>query len=130
MRYWYAVQREKNDAWDNGSHDKEEAIEMLKEQGCGLIAVIDEEDNFCTEEIPYEDVAERSYVIADSKQGDLFFDGIDTTDRESAIEIFRQTWNALSDHDKKLRDYYELLYAYGNGCSTDIETAELVDKIV
>lgn len=53
---WYAVQRESSDAWDNGSCDFEEAKRMLKEQGSGLIAVIDEEDSFCLEEIRFEDI--------------------------------------------------------------------------
>ena len=53
---WYAVQKTREDAWDYGSHDKDEAIKMLKEQGSGLIAVIDEEDSFCLEEILFEDL--------------------------------------------------------------------------
>ena len=53
---WYAVQETREDAWDYGSHDKEEAIEMLKKQGHGLIAVID--DDFCVEEIEYEEAIE------------------------------------------------------------------------
>ena len=53
---WYAVQKTREDAWDNGTHDLDEAKEMLKEQGYGLIAVIDEESNFCEEEIEYEDL--------------------------------------------------------------------------
>lgn len=52
---WFAVQRESSDAWDNGSYDFEEAKQMLKEQGSGLIAVIDEEDSFCLQEFRYED---------------------------------------------------------------------------
>ncbi len=53
---WYAVQKESSDAWDYGSHDKAEAIKMLREQGEGLIAVIDEENNFCLDEIRYGDI--------------------------------------------------------------------------
>lgn len=53
---WYAVQKESTDEWSYGSHDLEEAKAMLREQGEGLIAVIDEEDNFCIEEIYYDDV--------------------------------------------------------------------------
>lgn len=51
---WYAVQKTREDAWDYGSHDLEEAKQMLKEQGYGLIAVIDE-DSFCLQEFRYED---------------------------------------------------------------------------
>lgn len=56
MKLWYAVQETREDAWDYGSHDKEKAIEMLREQGHGLIAVIDEDTQFCTCEIEYEEV--------------------------------------------------------------------------
>ena len=73
----------------------------------------------------------KAYVIFDCKRGDLFFEGIDTTaDRETAIRIFHDTWNALSAHDKKQRDYFELCYAYADGRYDAIETAELVDKII
>ena len=56
MARWYAVQEERTDAWDYGTHDYDEAVKMLKEQGCGLIAVIDEETNFCEEEITFEEL--------------------------------------------------------------------------
>lgn len=53
---WFAVQETSEDAWDNGSYDLDEAKKMLQEQGNGLIAVIDEDDNFCVEEMQYEDL--------------------------------------------------------------------------
>lgn len=53
---WYAVQRTPEDAWDNGSYDLEEALEMLRNQGEGLIAVINDETKYCMEEIRYEDI--------------------------------------------------------------------------
>ena len=56
MKKWYAVQETRADLWDYGTFDKNRAIEMLREQGHGLIAVI--EDDFCVEEIPFEEVAE------------------------------------------------------------------------
>ena len=56
MKKWYAVQKDSTDTWDFGSHDYNEAAQMLKEQGYGLIAVIDEESNVCDEEIQYEDL--------------------------------------------------------------------------
>ena len=56
MALWYAVQKEKTDAWDNGSHNYGEAVDMLKAQGTGLIAVIDEDTKYCEEEIRYEDL--------------------------------------------------------------------------
>lgn len=53
---WYAVQKTREDPWDCGSHNLEEAKSMLREQGNGLIAVIDEDTNFCEDEILYEDI--------------------------------------------------------------------------
>lgn len=56
MTVWYAVQGNREDAWDNGSHDMQEAVQMLAEQGSGLIAVIDDDDNFCLDAIKYKDL--------------------------------------------------------------------------
>lgn len=55
---WYAVQEETTDAWDYGSYDLQKAVEMLKAQGRGLIAVIDEENGVCLREIAYNDAVE------------------------------------------------------------------------
>lgn len=57
MAKWYAVQENRMDAWDNGSDNYDTAVEMLMEQGCGLIAVINEDSGVCEEEIKYDDVA-------------------------------------------------------------------------
>jgi len=54
MSKWYAVQETSADGWDFGSEDFEKAKSMLKAQGCGLIAVID--NDFCEEEISFEDL--------------------------------------------------------------------------
>lgn len=54
VKPWYAVQKDSTDPWDYGSHNYDEAIEMLKQQGEGLIAVIN--DDFCEEEIKYDDL--------------------------------------------------------------------------
>lgn len=51
MARWYAVQKETTDAWDYGSHSYTEAVEMLKKQGAGLIAIIEEDTGTCVEEI-------------------------------------------------------------------------------
>lgn len=56
MTVWYAVQGNREDAWDSGSHDLHEAVQMLAEQGSGLIAVVDEDQNFCLDEIEYKDL--------------------------------------------------------------------------
>ena len=57
---WYAVQTDRTDDWGTGSYDYDEAVQMLKEQGYGLIAVIDEGNDpsgaLCVEEIEYEEV--------------------------------------------------------------------------
>lgn len=51
---WYAVQEDSEDAWDYGTHNLDEAKLMLEDQGCGLIAVI--ENDCCVKEIRYEDL--------------------------------------------------------------------------
>ena len=56
MKKWFAVQETREDAWDNGSHDYNEAVRMLKEQGHGLIAVIDEDTGVCLEEVEFDEV--------------------------------------------------------------------------
>ena len=55
---WYAVQETPDDDWDWGSEDFDKAKEMLREQGDGLIAVIDVTDNdpLCVEEITYDEI--------------------------------------------------------------------------
>lgn len=55
VNVWYAVQENSEDGWDYGSFNYDEAKLMLKDQGCGLIAVIENGD-FCKEEIRYEDL--------------------------------------------------------------------------
>lgn len=55
---WYAVQLDRTDDWGTGSYSFLEAYEMLKEQGSGLIAVIDEETSCCLCEISYNEVIE------------------------------------------------------------------------
>lgn len=54
---WFAVQETPEDGWDYGSCDFEEAVAMLKKQGHGLIAVIEESSNpVCIEEIRLENL--------------------------------------------------------------------------
>lgn len=59
MAKWYAVQENRMDAWDNGSDRYDTAVAMLKEQGHGLIAVINEDTGVCEEEIEYDDIFEK-----------------------------------------------------------------------
>jgi hypothetical protein len=53
---WFALQETAGDPWDNGTHDYEDAVRMLLEQGHGLIAVINEDTNYCVQEITYDEV--------------------------------------------------------------------------
>ena len=53
---WFAVQEDSTDAWDNGTYNYEKAVQMLLEQGHGLIAVINEDTNYCVQEITYDEV--------------------------------------------------------------------------
>lgn len=53
---WYAVQESRQDGWSNGSYSYDEAVAMLKSQGHGLIAVINESSGECEEEIEYEEL--------------------------------------------------------------------------
>ena len=53
---WFAVTSDNYDSWDNGSFDLNETMKMLREQGSGSIAVIDESDNFCLAEIHIENM--------------------------------------------------------------------------
>ena len=59
---WFAVQENANDEWGFGSKDFMKACEMLKEQGHGQIAVI-ENDNFCIQEITFETAEENNFYI-------------------------------------------------------------------
>ena len=54
MAKWYAVQENRTDAWDNGSYDFGTAAEMLRAQGHGLIAAINEDTGLCDEELEYD----------------------------------------------------------------------------
>lgn len=56
MSLWYAVQKESTDSWDAGSNNYGEAIEMLRKQGEGMIAVINEDTGVCVDEIMYQDI--------------------------------------------------------------------------
>lgn len=52
---WYAVQESSEDEWGYGSYNYDKAVQMLHEQGHGLIAVIENGEE-CVEEIKYEDL--------------------------------------------------------------------------
>lgn len=96
MGKWYAVQVDRTDAWDNGSHYYNEAVRMLEEQGHGLIAVIDEESGVCVEEIGYNDVVgEESmfeYTMRDCDTGAVVCTGITAENEEDAEKVFRNCY--------------------------------------
>lgn len=55
---WYAVQETPDDDWSYGSYDYGDAVRMLRNQGFGMIAVVESDcygDN-CTGEIPYTEI--------------------------------------------------------------------------
>ena len=64
-KLWYAVQHDSSDAWDTGSHNYDEAVTMLRNNGSGLIAVINEESSCCIEEIQYDDIITQYRVKAE-----------------------------------------------------------------
>ena len=109
---WYAVQETPDDDWDWGSYDYNEAVKMLKEQGHGLIAVIEESEyeNFCLEEIQYDEVLERREMELAGELDEMIalgwtlktfdedFDNCDsdtwtTDDKETCRRIFTELWN-------------------------------------
>lgn len=53
---WYAVMANKRDSWDIGTYNKAEAIQMLREQGKGIIQAVDWTDHICLYELKYEEV--------------------------------------------------------------------------
>lgn len=53
---WFAVQEDSADAWDNGTYNYKKAVDMLKKQGHGLIAVIDQDHDYCVQEIAFDEV--------------------------------------------------------------------------
>lgn len=55
-KMWYAVQLNADDDWGWGSFDWDEAVEMLKAQGEGMIATINDETKVCEDVTYYEDI--------------------------------------------------------------------------
>lgn len=113
MKTWYAVQETREDAWDYGSADKAEAIKMLKEQGHGLIAVINEETNYCEDEIWFDEIEpEDSFTVImvggedDGKELAVFAKEIDainfarnweTENPDDALAIFDPDGNMVEN---------------------------------
>ena len=53
---WYAVRKDRNDTYENGSYRYKYALDMLKKQGHGFISVISDDTGDCIEEIEYKDL--------------------------------------------------------------------------
>lgn len=108
MKTWYAVQKTREDAWDYGSHDKDEAIKMLREQGCGLIAVIDEAENFCEDEILFEDLEEAENAPIGVITVDDFVKAVKTFGFESPVVT--AIWNTMEKNPNN-QEEFETVYA-------------------
>lgn len=103
MKKWYAVQKTSEDAWDYGSADKAEAVKMLKEQGHGLIAVIDVDDNFCIDEIRYEDLEEEDEKMT-KEMMILMATGMTEHDAERHIKKGCTIWENPDEYIENLKD--------------------------
>ena len=110
-RIWYAVQRNSEDAWDNGSEDYDTAVGMLRAQGNGLIAVIDDDAKICLGEILYSDLfddEEALYILRD-------LDGYGNAtpvcvDRAEAEELMRG-WYATDSNAPAFDDVWRVAEA-------------------
>lgn len=115
-RLWYAVQRDEEDEWGNGSEDYAAAVEMLRTQGHGLIAVIDEDAKVCLGEIAYSDLfddAETLYILRDlDGYGNATPVCVDRTEAEELMRgwyatdanapDFDDVWRVAEAHDLNL----------------------------
>ena len=104
---WYAVMRDRqDDDWGYGSHDLEEAKEMLAGFGTddGYIAVI--ENDVCVQELEYADLFNTNLVVVDRVGSDGW------TDLVESEEYADKMWDRFTDHDKRRRDCFYLCTAY------------------
>lgn len=104
---WYAVMRDRqDDDWGYGSHDLEEAKDMLAGLCVddGYIAVI--ENDVCVQELGYAELYDTNLVVVDRAGCDEW------TDLVESEEYADKMWDRLTDHDKRDRDYFYLCTAY------------------
>ena len=85
---WFAVQEKNTDAWDYGSSDYAKACEMLKEQGCGLIAVI--ENDCCIAEYPYSEIVLSDMEIVFKFSEQEIMDALKAAKDEDLIEYLQE----------------------------------------
>ena len=129
MAKWYAVQESREDDWGTGSYDYEEAVRMLKEQGHGLIAVIDEGSNpseaVCVEEIEFDSLDDDTeyYYWVDLYSTESFtlykgrLDENGEKDRDAEEEILSCRYeninvNPLPDDDEEREENWRKIDSY------------------
>ena len=118
-RIWFAVQRDSEDDWSFGSYDKDEAIKMLKRQGCGLIAVIN--NMTCMEEIYYEDVVDQN--PNDGESLDLIYEDEEFADEDVEFELFLLTrsLHRLSEQLHRSLTIDVTYHEWRQGASADVQ---------
>lgn len=130
MAKWYAVQESREDDWGAGSYDYEEAVQMLKEQGHGLIAVIDEGNDpseaVCVEEIEFDSLDDDTE----------YYYWLDTTEtwnspRKGEAILIRGQYNEDGEKDRDTEE--EILEFTAADCGIipdDNEAGEKIDAYI
>ena len=116
---WYAVMRDKqDDDWGYGSHDLEEAKEMLVGLCVddGYIAVI--ENDVCVQELGYAELFDTNLVVVD-RACDEWSDVVENEEEADGM------WDRLTDHEKRDRDYFYLCMAYTYNGNVVAEISEI-----
>ena len=83
-RIWYAIQEDPTDDWGYGTYDYYDAVDMLKEQGHGQIAVIEETDGgtCCIAEWGIDEAEHEMHPRVCDECGDAHWDGYYIEDGE------------------------------------------------
>ena len=126
MAKWYAVQETREDDWGTGSYDYEEAAQMLKDQGHGLIAVIDEGNDpseaVCVEEIEFDSLEDDTE----------YYYWLDTTEtwnspRKGEAILIRGQYNEDGEKDRDTEE--EILEFTEADCGIIPDDSEAGEKI-
>lgn len=124
MEKWYAVMKKDYEFRDYGSEDYEEAVKMLKEQGEGYIAVIENGD-YCAEIIYYADIIENWEVWNMEKWYAVMEDNEDTDwgygskDYEEAVKMLKE---------KGWEDGYIAVIENGDYCADIVYYADIIEN--
>ena len=111
-RLWYAVQRDEEDEWGNGSDDYAAAVEMLLKQGHGLICVIDDgKDPVALAEILYDDLFGNA-ELTEQTMYDLA-SALNVFEADTG-DVYRETTREELD-DLCARGYADLCRVSGSG---------------